>query len=383
MVEPTTRPSIPARYFDGRRSLSTPVDLQIADGRARVTGPNLSRDEPLGAVVISDEIGNTPRLVQFSDGSFCEITDTAGLRSLLEQQGLARERLPHWERSRPLVFVSVLSLAGLMVAGYLVGLPWMARTSADRMPPAALESLSRHALSTLDRTVLSASQLSEGRQHALALRFARLAQCGWRTSRARAEMERGRVLEIRSRDHRCEAPSHLRVPPRPEAPVRVRFRRSQALGANAFALPSGVIVVTDDLTRLARSDDEVMAVLAHEAGHVAGRHGLRNIIQSSAVSILLTWYIGDVSALAASAPAALLEARYSRDLEREADAYAADFLAASGLSAQLLADILQRMSSEGRRSGEAGGLVYLSTHPTTAERLRTLRATDRARSPTR
>ncbi len=49
----------------------------------------------------------------------------------------------------------------------------------------------------------------------------------------------------------------------------------RAVGANAFALPSGIVVMTDELVELAKTDDELVAVLAHEIGHVRGRHALR------------------------------------------------------------------------------------------------------------
>src|SRR2546426_7673245 len=47
-------------------------------------------------------------------------------------------------------------------------------------------------------------------------------------------------------------------------PMRLEFRASRIIGPNAFALPSGIIVVTDQLVRLARNDEQVLAVLAHE-----------------------------------------------------------------------------------------------------------------------
>jgi Zn-dependent protease with chaperone function len=212
----------------------------------------------------------------------------------------------------------------------------MARSAAERLPASALDTLSAHVLLTLDRTLLAPSELTHDRQLRLLQRFAQ-----------------------------------LRFPDLPDERVALLFRRSEAFGANAFALPSGLVVVTDDLVELAASDEELLAVLAHETGHVAGRHGLRNMIQSSVVSILVTWYIGDISALAAAAPAALLEARYSRDLEREADAYAAAALGVNGLSPTLLADILERMSAESGDLPDA--LAYLSTHPTSAERIAQLR----------
>jgi len=125
----------------------------------------------------------------------------------------------------------------------------------------------------------------------------------------------------------------------------------------------------------------ILAVLAHEAGHVHKRHGLRQIIQSTIMGGLVTWYIGDVSALGAAAPTALLQAKYSRDLEREADAYAADVLKLNGMPASLLADALEALErTHGGRGdagehgrGDAGPLDYLSSHPATTERMKTLR----------
>src|SRR5690606_15157282 len=58
------------------------------------------------------------------------------------------------------------------------------------------------------------------------------------------------------------------------------FRRG--LGANAFALPGGAIVVTDGLVEAARAaglqDDAIAGVLAHEIGHVAHRHTTRMLV---------------------------------------------------------------------------------------------------------
>ena len=124
--------------------------------------------------------------------------------------------------------------------------------------------------------------------------------------------------------------------------------------------------------RLAGSEDEVIAVLAHELGHTAERHGLRMVLQGSAVGMFLTFYVGDVSSLLAAAPTALLQARYSRDMEREADDYGAAMLRENGLSPALLASMLERLE---KAHGNKGGDVpeYLSSHPETDARIRALR----------
>jgi Zn-dependent protease with chaperone function len=126
---------------------------------------------------------------------------------------------------------------------------------------------------------------------------------------------------------------------------------------------------------LAKDDREILGVLAHEAGHIERRHGLRQLLQNSTVTLFIAWYVGDVSSLVATAPTLLLQAKYSRDFEREADAYAAEVMRANGISLAHLADILERLES-GRSSGRALKRVttdYLSSHPTTADRLRMLR----------
>jgi Zn-dependent protease with chaperone function len=226
------------------------------------------------------------------------------------------------------------------VGAYWFGLPLAARGLADRMPASALEGLSDQTLQILDGQVFVPSELPVARQQALTARFAT-----------------------------------IRWPTTASIPMRVLYRKSDQLGANALALPSGTIVVTDGLVALAKSDDEILAVLAHEAGHVQERHGLRGIIQSSAVSLIATWLVGDVGSLIAIAPTALLQAKYSRDLERDADGYAATTLRGNGLSLGLLADMLERMeAAHGGSAGRlAGAISYISTHPATEDRIASLR----------
>lgn len=100
------------------------------------------------------------------------------------------------------------------------------------------------------------------------------------------------------------------------------FRNAEEVGPNAFALPSGTIVMLDQLVELADDDKEVLGVLAHELGHVERRHSARMMLQTSISGLALTWWLGDVSTLLAAAPGVMLGAKYSRDMETEADEYA-------------------------------------------------------------
>jgi predicted Zn-dependent protease len=64
--------------------------------------------------------------------------------------------------------------------------------------------------------------------------------------------------------------------------------------------------------------------------------------------------------------AALANAKYSRDFEREADDYALVFLRRGGIAPQRFADILRRLEA----AGPGGAIEFLATHPDTDERVR-------------
>ena len=100
---------------------------------------------------------------------------------------------------------------------------------------------------------------------------------------------------------------------------------------------------------------------------------MRGVIQTSIMSILVTWYVGDISGLAAAAPTALLEANYSRALEQDADFFAIEALQLNRTPVGFLIDILRRLDQERGRDGFTAATAYLSSHPATADRLELLR----------
>jgi predicted Zn-dependent protease len=131
-------------------------------------------------------------------------------------------------------------------------------------------------------------------------------------------------------------------------------------------------VVTDELIELADHDEEVLAVLAHEIGHVVHKHGLRSVLQSSAVALLLTAVTGDIgsaSGFAAAMPIILLETNYSRKFEREADQYAFGYMKAYDFDTKHFATILEKITGDDSDDSESV-FAYLSTHPSTSDRTR-------------
>lgn len=164
----------------------------------------------------------------------------------------------------------------------------------------------------------------------------------------------------------------------PGIPVRLYFRRQakDKAGFNALALPNGSIVVFDGLAQ-SLSDDELMAVLGHELGHVVHRHGMQNVLRSFGLFSVAGVVLSDFSTVAATMAAALQGMRYGREAEREADAYARRFIAQQGLPPQTLAAVWLKFKAEKRRLGVGEIPGWLSTHPGLDERLATEQAGQR------
>ncbi len=335
---PAGMPSVSADYFDGHSARAHPVTLTLVGDRLDLSGDGIARSERLADLRVSEPMGSAPRLLRFADGAHCAVRDHAGLDVLLAAAGhrdtwvVRLQARWHWAVAA--LLVSVASV----VAAYLWGLPALAGALASVTPDSVVRQLGRHSLATLDEAVLAPSSLDAARQQALIRRFADLAPPG--------ETRPG---------------------------YRILFRDGRRVGANALALPDGTLIVTDQLVKLADDDAQIMAVLAHELGHVRHRHGLRLLIQTSVVGLVMAWYIGDVSSLAAGLPTLLLQAGYSRAHEREADRYAAELLRHNGLSPHLLADMLDKLEAA-HGDGELRGLGYLSSHPANRERVAHLRS---------
>jgi predicted Zn-dependent protease len=88
------------------------------------------------------------------------------------------------------------------------------------------------------------------------------------------------------------------------------------------------------------------------------------------VVLIIAAVTGDVTSitsLAATIPTVLVEAKYSRNFEREADEYALQHLRAHDIAPHYFADILLRMENTRPSRGDIPD--YLSTHPATEERI--------------
>jgi len=116
---------------------------------------------------------------------------------------------------------------------------------------------------------------------------------------------------------------------------------------NAYAMPGNKVLVTASLLSNIKTQEELLAVLAHEAGHIHHRHALRNLVKAGGVQILITMFLGNSSTgTSMQALTMLTQLRNSRQFENEADAYAVAHLSDRKINPQALAKFLREVSDE-------------------------------------
>jgi Zn-dependent protease with chaperone function len=156
--------------------------------------------------------------------------------------------------------------------------------------------------------------------------------------------------------------------------VDVAVVRHEAV--DAFAAPGGQVVLTSGLIEAARSPEEVAAVLAHELGHVVHRDPLQQAVRAAGSAGVLGLLFGDVvgGAAAAAMAEAALNAAYSREAERRADAYAHELLERAGLPAGALGDFFETLRA--REAPPRGLVQHFASHPDLGARIAAARAAD-------
>lgn len=149
---------------------------------------------------------------------------------------------------------------------------------------------------------------------------------------------------------------------------------------NAFALPGGRTYYFSALLRASRTADEFAGVLAHELGHVYYRHGMETLIASSATGLLVGFIVGDLTgvSVAGAVGSALIDNRFSRRAEAQADAFAGRTAQRLGYDPKGLVDLLERVAGDDEYSR---ALALFSNHPLTDDRRRALEAFASAPNP--
>ncbi|CAN5305951.1 M48 family metallopeptidase [soil metagenome] len=145
---------------------------------------------------------------------------------------------------------------------------------------------------------------------------------------------------------------------------------------NAFVLPGGHVGVTTGLLKIVDNDDQLAAVIGHEAGHVVAHHAAerqsQNLTSSLVLGVLGVAAGGDtaraISSYGKSGAKYGFLLPFSRKQELEADRLGVDFMQRAGYQPREAVVLWLHMQAQ----GGSGSPEFASTHPSDASRIAAL-----------
>ncbi len=167
-----------------------------------------------------------------------------------------------------------------------------------------------------------------------------------------------------------------RVSERPNLPWTYHILRDPSV--NAIAAPGGFIFVTAGLLPFVRNDNELAFVLGHETTHVAHRHAVKLAqkdmeLQFGAILVSQILFGGSlVSYELTQIGRALMDAKYSRDDEFEADHYGVIYARKAGFDPTASLTFFERLAQTEKAQPSAFAHAF-EDHPDTPARIAAIR----------
>ena len=317
----------------------------------------------ISAIQVSDRIGNVQRKLTFEDGSVFSTEDNDAIDQAFASKNKLKSLIHTLESKLSFVFIALV-LTGVFAFSFVKwGIPTISTGIANALPQKTNDLIGSHTFEFIDEYLFDESQLDKERQDQIRAHF-------------KSKLETSHITNEKIN-------------------YTLHFRDWSYAGEgipNALALPSGDIIVTDKFIELSKSQNEIDSVLLHEMGHIAHRHSLKMVIQSTIVTSIVMMVTGDANAIAdlgIGLGSVLLSSNYSRDFESDADKFAFDKMLKLGIDPIAFANIMRRITEHSEasfgnkkkdpneqtdymppRKDDAEEKVsdYLSTHPSTEER---------------
>jgi predicted Zn-dependent protease len=332
----------PGAYFDGRSAARTEVSVRVVDDGIHITGlPGGDTFWHHFEIRLAEAMapGDPVRIERVSVGDEIVINDPALRDPLAFALG---------PQARPIIaarhgwglgtqILALASAAAVFVAAlYLWLIPWAATRAAAEVPLQWEERLGTVMVTTLTRQQRSCA--GPARDAALEKMVATLT----------ADGRGGRYT------------FHVTV--------------LDDSMVNALAAPGGQIVFFRGLIDAAETPEELAGVMAHELQHVVLRHGTAGILRQIPIQLLVSAVTGSgsIGDQAFGVAATLGNLGYARRDESNADRQGMAMLQAARVGTSGMVTFMGRLSTLNKREADPGMMVYLSTHPASADRANVL-----------
>lgn len=143
---------------------------------------------------------------------------------------------------------------------------------------------------------------------------------------------------------------------------------------NAFALPGGEIVVFGAILDSMTSYSELVALLGHEVGHIEKRHTLKMIFKNLSNYIIISAVFSDISGVLAVIVqnATMIEQlSYNREVEGESDEFGFEVLVNNKVNPEGMVMLFEQLKDDKHSGGEVP--EFLLTHPKLDNRIETVK----------
>jgi beta-barrel assembly-enhancing protease len=332
----------PGAYFDGRSAARTEVAVRVTDEGIHVTGlPGGDAFWYHYEIRLAEAMapGDPVRIERVSVGDEIVISDPALRDPLTFALG------PHARTGAPArhgwglgtQILALAAAAGVLVSAlYLWVIPWAATRAATKVPIQWEERLGTTMVTALTREQRTCA--GPARDAALEKMVATLTADG-----------RG-------------GPYTFKVTVLDDSMV------------NALAAPGGQIVFFRGLIDAAETPEELAGVMAHELQHIVLRHGTAGILRQIPIQLLVSAVTGsgNVGDQAFGVAATLGNLGYARRDESSADRQGMAMLQAARVGTSGMVTFMGRLSTLNKGEADPGMMVYLSTHPASADRANVL-----------
>lgn len=326
--------------------------ILVSDDEHRELLSGLSQD-----INVTDRLGNVERKLILPDGSVFATSNNDAIDQAFSAQTKLNRFIHTLESHIAFVLFSIVFTVLFAFGFFKYGVPWISSTIAHALPHKTNEIIAASTLDFLDEYIFEPSKLEPARILAI-----------------RKHVEEN-ILPLDQSGEPIKYTLHFR-----------EWTHGKTSIPNALALPSGDIILTDKFVQLSQNQNEIDSVLLHEMGHVVERHSLKMIIESTIVTTAVMVITGDSTTAAdmgIGIGSLLVSSNYSRGHESQADQYAFQHMLKAGINPQAFSNIMARITQyDGDESHEPENtpienshesnnsvLDYLSTHPSTSERI--------------
>jgi predicted Zn-dependent protease len=155
---------------------------------------------------------------------------------------------------------------------------------------------------------------------------------------------------------------------RPNIPYK--FQVVEDSDINAFATMGGFVYINTGTIAAADNRAQLASVIAHEMGHISGKHALEQIKQQAITQGIVSLVGADRNEFVILGTELALRLPNSREAEFDADRRGLGNLYRSGYAVKAMPDFMQKLAR-----GSGNTLAFFNTHPAVGDRIVALNQT--------